>query len=245
MEARLYAENPTTGFLPSTGLLRHLRFPQGIRVDAGVEQGGEVTGFYDPMIAKLIVHAPDRRSAARRLAAGCAAVEVWPVKSNAAFLARVAGDEAFVAGQIDTGFIERRAASLIPAAEPSEEVVRAAAGALLSRHASDPWSALMGFRPNAPRLCEGRRGRGRPQLLHDRRAAAAGRVGGDRRRPERAVPARRGVGHRRARRDARGPQRRGVGRRAAIAHAGPHRERGRAPGAGGRQGAAVCSRSRP
>ena len=150
MEARLYAENPTTGFLPSTGPLRHLRFPQGIRVDAGVEQGGEVTGFYDPMIAKLIAHAPDRRAAARRRAAGSAAVEVWPGKSNAAFLARVAGDEAFIAGQIDTGFIERRAASLIPAAEPSEEVVRAAAGALLSGHASDPWSALVGFRPNAP-----------------------------------------------------------------------------------------------
>jgi 3-methylcrotonyl-CoA carboxylase alpha subunit len=150
MEARLYAENPTTGFLPSTGPLRHLRFPQDIRVDAGVEQGGEVTGFYDPMIAKLIVHAPNRRSAARRLAAACASVEVWPVKCNAAFLARVAADEAFVAGRIDTGFIERRAGALIPAAEPGEAVVRAAAGALICGHASDPWSALVGLRPNAP-----------------------------------------------------------------------------------------------
>jgi 3-methylcrotonyl-CoA carboxylase alpha subunit len=65
MEARLYAENPTTGFLPSTGPLRHLRLPSGIRVDSGVDEGGEVTGFYDPMIAKLIVHAPNRQAAAR------------------------------------------------------------------------------------------------------------------------------------------------------------------------------------
>ena len=64
MEARLYAENPATGFLPSTGPLTHLRFPAGIRVDSGVEQGGEVTPFYDPMIAKLIAHAPTRAAAA-------------------------------------------------------------------------------------------------------------------------------------------------------------------------------------
>src|SRR6266436_934254 len=105
MEARLYAENPTAGFLPSTGPLRHLRLPTGVRVDSGIEEGGEVTGYYDPMIAKLIVHAPNRKAAARKLSAACAAVEVWPVRTNAAFLARVAGDAAFVACDIDTGFI--------------------------------------------------------------------------------------------------------------------------------------------
>ena len=150
MEARLYAENPTSGFLPSTGPLRHLRFPSDVRIDSGVEEGGEVTGFYDPMLAKLIVHAPNRRAAARKLAAACAAVQVWPVRTNAAFLARVADDAAFVAGDIDTGFIERRAETLIPSAEPCDAVVRAAAGALVSGHASDPWSSLVGFRPNAP-----------------------------------------------------------------------------------------------
>src|SRR5450631_1142959 len=123
MEARLYAENPTSGFLPSSGPLRRLRFPADVRIDSGVEEGGEVTGYYDPMIAKLIVHAPNRKAAARKLAAACAAVEVWPVRTNAAFLARVAGDAAFVAGEIDTGFIERRAAALIPAPEPTEAVV--------------------------------------------------------------------------------------------------------------------------
>ncbi|MEA3107328.1 MAG: 3-methylcrotonyl-CoA carboxylase alpha subunit [Gammaproteobacteria bacterium] len=152
MEARLYAENPTAGFLPSTGPLRHLRLPLGLRVDSGIEEGGEVTGYYDPMIAKLIVHAPNRKAAARKLAAACAGVEVWPVRTNAAFLARVAGDAAFVAGDVDTGFIERRAATLIPASEPSVEVVRAAARALVQERGLEPgpWSNLTGFRQNTP-----------------------------------------------------------------------------------------------
>jgi 3-methylcrotonyl-CoA carboxylase alpha subunit len=157
MEARLYAENPATGFLPSTGTLRHLRLPTDVRVDSGVETGGEVTGFYDPMLAKLIVHGANRPAAARTLAAACAAVEVWPVHTNAAFLARVAADPAFVAAEIDTGFIERRAASLIPAAEPCDAVVRAAAQALLSApppgappaSSADPWAELTGFRCGA------------------------------------------------------------------------------------------------
>jgi 3-methylcrotonyl-CoA carboxylase alpha subunit len=149
MEARLYAENPGAGFLPSTGPLRHLRLPVDARVDSGVEPGGEVTGYYDPLMAKVIVHAPNRRAAARKLAAACAAVEVWPVHTNAAFLARVADDAAFADGAVDTGFIERRAATLIPATEPSEDVWRAAAAALLAGRAADPWSALVGFRPNA------------------------------------------------------------------------------------------------
>ncbi|MGA2189308.1 MAG: biotin carboxylase N-terminal domain-containing protein [Steroidobacteraceae bacterium] len=150
MEARLYAENPSGGFLPSTGILRHVRLPSDVRVDSGVEEGGEVTGFYDPMLAKLIVHAPNRRAAARKLAAACGAVQVWPVRTNAALLARIAVDAAFVAGDVDTGFIERRAATLIPPPEPGDEMVRAAAGALLAVRGPDPWSGLVGFRANAP-----------------------------------------------------------------------------------------------
>jgi 3-methylcrotonyl-CoA carboxylase alpha subunit len=156
MEARLYAENPSAGFLPSIGPVRHLRLPDGVRVDSGIEQGGEVTGHYDPLLAKLIAHAPNRAAAARQLAAACAAVEVWPVRTNAAFLARVAEDATFAAGAIDTGFIERRAALLIPAAEPGEAVVRAAARALVadaecgySSGPPGPWTRLVGFRPNA------------------------------------------------------------------------------------------------
>jgi acetyl/propionyl-CoA carboxylase alpha subunit len=109
MEARLYAENPATGFLPSTGKLTHFRLPEGdVRVDSAVEEGGEVTPFYDPMIAKLIAHGVDREDAAQRLAEACRLVEVWPVKTNAAFLAKCASHPDFVDGAVDTGFIEAR-----------------------------------------------------------------------------------------------------------------------------------------
>jgi 3-methylcrotonyl-CoA carboxylase alpha subunit len=149
MEARLYAENPTTGFLPSTGPLRRLRLPGGIRIDSGVEEGDEVTAFYDPMLAKLIVHAPTRTAAAGRLAAACREVQVWPVKTNAAFLARIAADPAFVAGDVDTGFIERHGARLISAAEPGAELIACAARALIPPGSGDPWASLVGFRANA------------------------------------------------------------------------------------------------
>jgi 3-methylcrotonyl-CoA carboxylase alpha subunit len=146
MEARLYAENPATGFLPSTGPLDRLRFPNGIRIDSGVEEGGEVTPFYDPMIAKLIVHASTRHAAAAQLARACGEVQVWPVKTNAGFLTRAAADPEFVAGNIDTGFIERHAGHLVPGAEPSDAVLQTAARALLPMGGADPWTALAGFR---------------------------------------------------------------------------------------------------
>ncbi len=160
MEARLYAENPATGFLPSTGKLKHFRLPEGdVRVDSAVEEGGEVTPFYDPMIAKLIAHGADREDAARRLAEACALVEVWPVKTNAAFLAKCAGHPDFVDGAVDTGFIEARLDELTERTF-SDEPAMAAIGWRLdsfleaeARH--DPWesapSKLLGFRMNAER----------------------------------------------------------------------------------------------
>jgi len=150
MEARLYAENPTTGFLPSIGRLEHLHFPSGIRIDSGVEEGGEVTPYYDPMIAKLIVHAPTRKAAAAKLAAACGSVEIWPVKTNAGFLFRTAADADFLAGNIDTGFIERHADRLIPGAEPSPAIEQAAARLVLPLPGADPWTLLTGFRIAAP-----------------------------------------------------------------------------------------------
>ena len=150
MEARLYAENPAMGFLPSTGSLHHLRLPSGIRVDSGVEPGCEITPFYDPMIAKLIVHGPTRRQAAAKLAEACGQVEIWPVHSNAGFLSRAAADPDFIAGVVDTGFIERHSPRLIPGAEPRTEVIASAAAALLPAIPSDPWTALREFRINAP-----------------------------------------------------------------------------------------------
>ena len=160
MEARLYAENPATGFLPSTGKLKHFRLPEGdVRVDSAVEEGGEVTPFYDPMIAKLIAHGADREDAAQRLAEACALVEVWPVKTNAAFLARCASHPDFVDGAVDTGFIEARLDELTERTF-SDEPAMAAIGwrldSFLEAEARrDPWepapSKLLGFRMNAPR----------------------------------------------------------------------------------------------
>jgi acetyl/propionyl-CoA carboxylase alpha subunit len=158
MEARLYAENPATGFLPSIGPLTHLRMPSGIRIDSGVEQGGAVTPFYDPMIAKLIVHAPSRSAAAAKLAAACGEVEVWPVKTNAAFLARAASHPEFVAGRIDTGFIEKHLARLVPAVDletPAEVFVAAAQARLAEyREPATAWGAADGFRLNAEARCQ-------------------------------------------------------------------------------------------
>ncbi len=150
MEARLYAENPATGFLPSTGPLTHFRMPTNVRVDSAVEEGGEVTPFYDPMIAKIIASGSTRAEAAARLGAACAEVEVWPVRTNAAFLRRALADDDFKAGKIDTAFIEQRLDRLVPKVEPSPSVLQAAARAriALNPHANNasPWSQLQGFR---------------------------------------------------------------------------------------------------
>ena len=149
MEARLYAENPATGFLPSIGPLDRFVLPQGVRIETGVEQGGAISPFYDPMIAKLIAHGPTRQAAAAKLAAACRGVQVWPVRTNAGFLARCLADPDFMAGRIDTGFIAAHPERLSPPEEPPEAVVRAAAAALLPAPGADPWSALQGFRANA------------------------------------------------------------------------------------------------
>jgi len=157
IEARLYAENPATGFLPSTGPLTHFRLPRaGLRIDSAVEEGGEVTPFYDPMIAKLIVHRPSRQAAAAALAKACRTVEVWPVKTNATFLARCIDHADFVQGNIDTGFIEAQQPDLVDLAEPSSAVLTAAATALAQAarpSTPSPWSQLEGFRINSrPRI---------------------------------------------------------------------------------------------
>jgi acetyl/propionyl-CoA carboxylase alpha subunit len=152
MEARLYAEDPQTGFLPSTGPLTHFHMPTSIRVDSAVEQGGAVTLYYDPMIAKLIAHGPTREAAAAALAKACREVQVWPVKTNAAFLARCLEDPDFIAGRIDTGFIGERLETLVPRPQADDAVLRAAAQALVANGTAEPaspWTRLSGFRANA------------------------------------------------------------------------------------------------
>jgi 3-methylcrotonyl-CoA carboxylase alpha subunit len=110
IEARIYAEDPGRDFLPSTGRLLHVGFPpQGadVRIDAGVESGDEITPWYDPMIAKLIVRGADRGAALARLRQALADVEIAGVKTNVAFLRRVAACGAFSRAELDTGLIER------------------------------------------------------------------------------------------------------------------------------------------
>ena len=155
MEARLYAEDPGKGFLPSIGPLRRLALPKGERVDTGVEEGGEVTPYYDPMIAKIISHGDDRGEALNRLRRACARTRVWPVRTNAGFLARLLGAKEVRAGVFDTGFIAGHEAL----ASPRPFNARAAGAALTvlvndfdrCTRRSNLGIQLAGFRLNAPR----------------------------------------------------------------------------------------------
>jgi len=113
IEARLYAEDPAKGFLPSTGKLEVLDFPTNSRVDTGVEAGSTISPFYDPMVAKLITHGDTRADAIALLRADLSHLTVWPVRTNAGFLFRLLGDADFVRAQLDTGLIERRGEALL------------------------------------------------------------------------------------------------------------------------------------
>jgi 3-methylcrotonyl-CoA carboxylase alpha subunit len=150
IEARLYAEDPATGFLPSVGPLEHFDLGEDGRIETGVEEGDEVSPFYDPMIAKLIAYGEDRDEAIDELAAILEGVEVWPVRTNAAFLANALLHPDFVDANIDTGFIARELDELVPDSGPSDEVWRAAALVALAVDDEDEFAGLAGFRLNAP-----------------------------------------------------------------------------------------------
>ena len=156
MEARLYAENPATGFLPSIGPLDHLAFPDELRIDTGVEQGGEVSPFYDPMIAKLIATGDTRADAIAALRGGIDGTEVWPVKTNAGFLGRLLDLPEFGAGDVDTGLIAREVDALVTPPEPDSEELAEAAALLCASPGDGPVSAALGFRLNAPPRAEAR-----------------------------------------------------------------------------------------
>ncbi|PCG10148.1 methylcrotonoyl-CoA carboxylase [Sphingomonas ginsenosidimutans] len=147
IEARLYAEDPAKGFLPSIGTLEAFDLGDsadtGVRVDTGVEQGSVISPWYDPMIAKLIAHGDTREEARARLADALDEAIVWPVRSNAGFLVEALDHPDFVAGAMDTGLIARAGDALMPPAEPSEEALVAAAAELTGP------AFLPGFRLNA------------------------------------------------------------------------------------------------
>jgi propionyl-CoA carboxylase alpha chain/3-methylcrotonyl-CoA carboxylase alpha subunit len=153
MEARLCAEDPANSFLPSTGILEAFILPPELRCDSAFDGAGVVTPYYDPMLAKLIAHGDTREAAAALLAKGCAEVRVAGIKTNAWFLARCLDDPQFVAGQVDTGFIEAGRDRLTASPTPS---LQAKATAVLAQSVEawtpgpDPWeAALFGFRLNA------------------------------------------------------------------------------------------------
>ncbi|MDX1606051.1 MAG: biotin carboxylase N-terminal domain-containing protein, partial [Candidatus Competibacterales bacterium] len=165
LEVRLYAEDPARDFLPATGTLVHLRFPEPggpVRIDTGVRPGDRIDIHYDPLLAKLIVHDRDRAAALRRLRTALAACGVVGVTSNLAFLQAIADHPAFADDLPDTGFVERHLEALLPAPQPAPDTVLALAalGELLhidaaaqaaAAHDPDPWSpwhATDGWRLN-------------------------------------------------------------------------------------------------
>ncbi|MFJ4831616.1 acetyl/propionyl/methylcrotonyl-CoA carboxylase subunit alpha [Streptomyces sp. NPDC088747] len=137
VEARLCAEDPARGFLPSGGTVLMLHEPQGdgVRTDSGLGEGMEVGSLYDPMLSKVIAYGPDRATALRRLRAALARTVTLGVQTNAGFLRRLLAHPAVVAGELDTGLVEREADSLV-SAEVAREVY--AAAALLRQAALGP-----------------------------------------------------------------------------------------------------------
>jgi 3-methylcrotonyl-CoA carboxylase alpha subunit len=149
-EARLYAEDPARGFLPAIGTLTHLAFPEDARADTGIRAGDAISPHYDPMIAKLIVHGPDRDTALTRLIRALEATTVAGSTTNLAFLARLARHPDFRAARLDTGLIDRHLDALTTPPEPSPAVRAVAVLASLGLlDAADPH---LGFALWAPLL---------------------------------------------------------------------------------------------
>ncbi len=166
LEARIYAEDPDKGFLPSTGRLLHLAAPENslhVRIDTGIEQGDEISPHYDPMLAKLIVWDESRDKALSRMLAALARYRVVGVANNIDFLSRVVSSPAFANAELDTALIERERALLLPEATPpppqawlvaalAELLGEARRAALAAKTDPDPWSpwhARDGWRVNS------------------------------------------------------------------------------------------------
>jgi 3-methylcrotonyl-CoA carboxylase alpha subunit len=172
IEVRICAENPANQFLPETGRIGVFRSPvetEDVRLDTGVREGDEVSVFYDPMIAKLVVRGDDRAEAARRMSEALSQTEILGVTTNIAFLERVVAHPAYLAGDTDTGFIDRHRADLLPAPGevPVEALVAAAARVyrdeLARTPGASPWDDASGWRLNqsAARRMEFRRADGK------------------------------------------------------------------------------------
>jgi 3-methylcrotonyl-CoA carboxylase alpha subunit len=151
IEARLYAEDPDREFLPQAGRIGYLDLPVA-RLDHAVEEGTAISPYYDPMIGKLAVWGHDRDQAAMRLAEALRETEISGIVTNVPFLAKLVTHPEFRSGAVDTGFIDRNRADLLPSRPPpgSDELLLAALGLL--RRTDDelgPWDRSDGFRLNA------------------------------------------------------------------------------------------------
>jgi 3-methylcrotonyl-CoA carboxylase alpha subunit len=166
IEARVYAEDPENGFLPSTGRIVAMELPADIRVDSGAEAGGEVTPYYDAMIAKLIAHAPTREAALDRLAGALDRTLIAGPRSNVAFLAALTRASAFREGNVDTGFIDRNLAALgaVPH-KPDPAAAALGVAQLLGQESAapaddepiesnSPWAATDGFQLGGARVLD-------------------------------------------------------------------------------------------
>lgn len=160
VEARVCAEDPSRGFLPSGGTVLALREPQGdgVRTDSGLSEGVPVGSLYDPMLSKVIAYGPDRASAIRKLRAALADTVILGVPTNAGFLRRLLAHPDVISGNLDTGLVEREAEGLVPDGVPDEVYAAAAA---VRREAleprpdaggwTDPFSVPSGWRTGVPR----------------------------------------------------------------------------------------------
>ncbi len=154
-EARLYAEDASKGFLPAIGTLHHLAFPAtapagtAMRIETGVRAGDAISPYYDPMIAKIVVHAADRATALDALAQVIDETEIAGSVTNAAFLAALARDADFAVGDVDTGLIGRKQHELTTLPPASADTISLAAllasGAGAVEMSEDPWSTLTGY----------------------------------------------------------------------------------------------------
>ncbi|MES2019467.1 MAG: acetyl/propionyl/methylcrotonyl-CoA carboxylase subunit alpha [Pseudomonadota bacterium] len=175
IEARIYAENPEKGFLPSIGTLRHMDTPSAVnfelggtpggapaavRIDSGVREGDAISPFYDPMIAKLIVWGADRNQALARMSQALAEFQLVGLASNIAFLKRLVEGHAFSSADLDTGLIERNGDTLFPAPRSAPVGALALAAVALigaekdasssqSANPADPWGNALGWRLNS------------------------------------------------------------------------------------------------
>jgi 3-methylcrotonyl-CoA carboxylase alpha subunit len=124
IECRIYAEDPAQGFLPQAGPILLYREPQGpgIRVDSGVKQGSEVSVYYDPMLAKLIVHAETREAARRRALLALSDFAIGWIRTNIGLLTEILGHPQFVSAVVDTGFLDREAAALVAGIPPPADL---------------------------------------------------------------------------------------------------------------------------